>query len=200
MDEELVEFRQNFEKANSILMYIFLAFNISILLISIFFIKPKLKRIKKLRYIYINLIVIDSISIILYAYLNNTFSKKLIADFINGIFLSIEFYLIISFFIQIFYNSSIPKLSKKIKLMNPLKVSFFFLIINLPYNSLSELYQNNIIIFKTILFIIGILLLYRYLNNKELEIGSMINNQNLQIIYYYLNFLYFQNYYFYFYT
>ena len=131
MDEET---EINIKKANVILAYIFIEINIIIIFITVFMFKSTNKNLRKLKYIFFALIILDSLSFVLYENIV-FFLNPFIIDIIFTCLNSIEFYIFISFYYQIFKTTTISKLAKKVDLINPIQLSiFFFLLVFLIIN------------------------------------------------------------------
>jgi len=190
MDSELTEEeKENFEKANLILSYIFSIFNLLIVIFSLFLLTSKKKNIRILKYKLFGLIFIDSISLIIYQIFKNEDSLyfELLFSGLN----SIEFYFFISFLYQIFNNTEISKLAKKVELINPFQIYILFLLIIFSYYKFSFLYRELVNCIQYFIIIGCLIFFYKYLKYIIITISSHLISNDLpnKKIYYYLRIL-----------
>ena len=190
MNTELTEEdKQSFEKVNIILSYIFSAFNLFIIIISLFIISSKIKNIRFLKLKIFGLIFIDSISLILHSIIKN--EESFIYELLFSALYSIEFYFFISFLYQIFNNTETPKLSKGIELISPFQILFFFILFIFPYYKFSILYREIVHCIQYTIILSSLLLLYKYFNNTLNIISTHLKSNDIENrkIYYYLKIL-----------
>jgi hypothetical protein len=188
MNEESEEnTKQILDKANMILSYIFSLFNFFIIIISHYILKAKSNNLKLLKIKLFALIIIDSISSLMY--INYRFYFDLFFyELFFSILTSIEFYLFISFIYQIFNTTEISQNSKSLKLINPIQLCVLFLLQIFSYYKFTYLYSLFLIILQRIIIFICIALLYRHLRNAITTISIRLLSKDLQNkkIYYYL--------------
>jgi hypothetical protein len=168
MDEET---EINIKKANVILAYIFIEINIIIIFITVFMFKSTNKNLRKLKYIFFALIILDSLSFVLYENIV-FFLNPFIIDIIFTCLNSIEFYIFISFYYQIFKTTTISKLAKKVDLINPIQLSIFFFFVSFPYHKYSHIFPKIINIVEYIFILCCSTLLYRYFSNTTRTIKN----------------------------
>ena len=189
MKTELTEEdKDNYEKANMILSYIFTVFNLFIIIMSLF-ISTNTKNIRFLKLKLFGLIFIDSISLILYTIFKNeeSLSYELLFSALN----SIKFYFFISFLYQIFNNTKISKTAKELQLINPFQIFILFILIIFSYSKFSLLYPEIINCIQYIIILSCLIFFYKYFKNKIKIISSKIKINDIRNIkiYYYLKIL-----------
>ena len=185
MKTELTEEdKDNYEKANMILSYIFTVFNLFIIIMSLF-ISTNTKNIRFLKLKLFGLIFIDSISLILYTIFKNeeSLSYELLFSALN----SIKFYFFISFLYQIFNNTKISKTAKELQLINPFQIFILFILIIFSYSKFSFLYPEIVNCIQYIIILSCLIFFYKYFKNTIKIISSNIkvnDIRNIQIYYY----------------
>ena len=183
------EDKQNFEKANMILTYIFSVFNLFIIIFVLFIFSSQTKNIRFLKLKLFGLIFIDSISLILYSIIKD--DESLTYELFFSVLYSIEFYIYISFLYQIFNNTEISKLSKGVELISPFQIFILFILIIFSYYKFSFLYREIVNCIQYILILSSLILLYKYFNNTIKIISSHLKSNDIKNrkIYYYLKIL-----------
>ena len=181
------------KKANIILGYISLEINIIIILVSLYLFNLKQKFIKKLLFKFFTLIILDSISFIIYENISKNFKYiilQIIGDLLFSCFSTIEFYLFLSFIYQIYNHTKISILSKKITIIAPLQLSFIFLFVTFSYHNYSKFYKI-INFLENVIILCCITLLYRYLKNITKTIKNNLLPRDLlsATIFYFLRIL-----------
>ena len=187
MDEEEEKTKEILEKANMILSYIFSLLNIIILIISFYILRTKTKNLIFLKYKLFALIIIDSISSLLYInYRQNL--NLFFSEILFSILMSVEFYLFLSFIYQIFNSTEMSQNSKGIGLINSLQLCLLFLLQIFSYHKFSYLYSQILNIIQRIINFVCLILFYRYLKNAITTINVRLMSKDLQNrkVYYYL--------------
>ena len=171
----------NFKKAKKILGYIFLFFNIIIIFISSFLLQSKTKSKKMLKLKLFIFIILDSISVFLFDKYGHIINP-IVSDILIACLSSIEFYIFLSFIYQIYNNTEISVLAKKIVLIDPLHLSFLFLFVIFSYHKYSQLFKiiNTI---ENIIILCCIILLYRYLRNITKTIRNNLLPRDIESAY-----------------
>ena len=184
------ETKQRFAKIESKICYIFISFNVIMIIISFFMFYSKNKNIQKLRNKLILLISTDILSLIFTCIINNNINWFVIEIFYS-LFNSIEFYLFFSFIYNIFFITSVSKTAKEVELINLNHLSLCFLLLVFSYNKLTEVYSQLINIIQIVLILCGLLLLSNTIEDiiKTMDGNIMTNDKNNKKVYYYLKFL-----------
>ena len=163
IDEEFEEFKINYEKAQNILVYIFLLVDFLILFIFNNFVNPKIDDIKFLKNKILLLIVIDSLSnmfyIVTYNYINIFFNEILYT-----ILSTYKFYIILSFIYKIFLSTKIVKESSNIHLWNPFYLCILYVLLIFPYNIFLQRNTKILIIFEFFTILVCLFSFYQYIN------------------------------------
>lgn len=189
MNEEIDDnTKENFESASLILAFIFAIFNLFIIIISLFKLSSKNKNLKMLKYRLFSLIIMDSITSLIYSnyrYKFDLFSSELFFSVLS----SIEFYLFISFIYQIFNSTDISQNAKSIELVSPIHFCTIFLLIFFSYHKFSYLYAKLLNIVEYIIIFACLALLYRYFKDTIASIIVHLVTKDVQTrkVYYYLN-------------
>ena len=160
MDEDK---KIDFKKIKTILGYISLIINIFFICISLYLLNSQKKFVKILKYNLFTLIILDSISFIIFENHPYIFNQ-IYGDILFACLSSIGFYTFLSFIYQIYNNTKISILAKKIELIEPFKLTFLFLFIIFSYHKYTKLYKTLNII-ENIIILCFITVLYRYLGN-----------------------------------
>lgn len=184
-DESLIDF---FTKTNLVLSLIFSSFNIIIIIILCFLLYSKNNNLKLLKYKLIVFIIIDSISSLLST--NEVYEfDETIGELLVSLLMTIEFYIFISFFYQIFNSTEIAQNTKQLVLINPLLLSILFLIQIFSYQKIVEIDLHSILIIQRIIVFVSLILLYKYLKDKITAISNRLILKDIQNkrIYHYLN-------------
>lgn len=188
LDESEID-KENFEKANMILSFIFSFSNVLIIFLTIFIHSTINKNIKALKTKLCGLIVVDIISLIFnYTY---NYSNSLFFELISSTLNSFEFYLFISFIYQIFNTTELSKLAKEIELINPIQLGIIFLLIIFSYYKFAFFYSHLIHYLQIVIILTSLLIFYFYLKKAIINISNnLLSNDFLgKNVYYYLEML-----------
>ena len=176
MDEYLDrDFIENYENADIILTLLFAFVDIIIILFSIFNLSSKNQKIYFLKYKLFSLFIIDILLRILYVkkyYKEKSFFKECLFSSL----MSAQFFLILSFLEQAYYDTRIIKKGKIYKKLNIKFICISFSIITFPYDKFASS-QKGICFFQSIIIIYSIFVLYSRLKNKIIKIVQNIINQ-----------------------
>ena len=189
MNEEINDnTKENFESASLILVCIFAILNVIFIIISFFLLSSKSKNLKVLKYKLFTLIIMDSVSSLIYSnyrYKMDLFSFELFFSVLS----SIEFYLFILFIYQIFISTDISQNAKSIELVSPIHFCVIFLLISFSYHKFSYLYSKLLNVVEYIIILSCIVLLYRYFEDTiaSISVHLVIKDIQTRKAYYYLN-------------
>lgn len=178
MDEYIErQFIENYENADIILTLLFAIVDIIIILFSLFNLSSKNQKIYLLKYKLFSVFIIDILLRILYVkkyYKEDSFFKECLFS----VLISAQFFLILSFLEQAYYDTRIIKKGKFFKKLNIRLTCILFLIITFPYNKFTSS-PKEICFFQSLIIIYSIFLLYSKLKNKVIKIVQNIINQTL---------------------
>lgn len=169
------EFIENYESADIILTLLFAFVDIIIILFSLFNLSSKNQKIYFLKYKLFSLFIIDILLRILYVkkyYKENSLFKEFLFSFL----ISIQFFLILSFLEQAYYDTKITKKGKFFKKLNIKFICILFLIITFPYDKFSA-FPKEICFFQSLIIIYSIFILYSRIKNKIIKIVQNIITQ-----------------------
>jgi len=155
---------KSFEEANIILTYIFTFIDIIILIFSSFYLKSINKESKLLKYKFLLYIIINMsmrlISISEYYNINSLYKELIITSFF-----SFQFFLIISFIMQVIEDLlNNNKINEKIDIVK-LCIRFFFIFISYD-KFLFSFSKKNICLLQNIIILLSIFRLYNYLRKR----------------------------------
>ena len=176
MDENHTrEFNQNYENAEIILTLLFAFIDFITIVFSLLNLKSKTKYIYILRNKLFVLFIIDIILRILYAmkfHKGHSLYKECIFSFLN----TTQFYLILSFLEQSYYDTKITKKGKFLKQDSKKKLCITFLIVTFSYEKFTSS-QKEVCLVKSIIILYCTYFLYIRLKNKIIKIVENIMKQ-----------------------
>jgi len=188
MDENIEnENKLNFETANLILIHIFSVCEIIILIIFKFLLYPKIRNIFFLKHKLFFIVNFDCISK-LFSTINYNYFYPMLKELLFAMINSGIFYLILSFIYEIFYNSLIfIDGKKKIKLLNTIQISIIYFFVIFPYDKFYFSYPKVLSIFESLIIIIYLCNLFKYLRDIIRTIWKYLkayNNSNENVYLY----------------
>jgi hypothetical protein len=173
MDEyHTQEFNQNYENAEIILTLLFAFIDFITIIFSLLNLKSKTKNIYILRYKLFALIIIDIILRILYAmkfHKEHRLYKECIFSFLN----TTQFYLILSFLEESYYDTKITKKGKFFKQDSKKKLCIIFSIVTFSYEKFTSS-QKEVCLIKSFIILYCTYFLYIRLKNKIIKIVENI--------------------------
>ena len=185
LDQESIK---SYETADIIITIIFASFDIILILLSLWILKSKNKKISFLKQKVIRVFLIDIIIRILYTrqYFKWNIYKELLFALMN----TSQFYLIISFLDIAGYTPNISKLKKTNDKIKRVKLCLFFFLLSISYENFTypaniifivenlKIDISRIIILIELLFILSFVYrLYKIYKEKIREIGNIVINE-----------------------
>ena len=165
-EQELIE--TSYESAETILTLFFALFDVFIIIFSLFNLSSKKKKIYLLKYKLFGLFILDIILRILYAkkyHKLNSIYNEVIFSFLK----TYQFFLILSFFEQIFNDTSLNKKGKFYRNLSCKQICIIFTLVSFSYEKFSNS-KKEICLIQSLIIIYCIFVLYTRLRNKIIKI------------------------------
>lgn len=173
-EQELIE---TYESSETILTLLFAVIDVVIIIFSLFNLKSKNKKIYFLKYKLFGLFLVDILLRILYAkkyHKQNSVYNEIIFSFLK----TYQFYLILSFFEQIFNDTRFSKKGKFYKKLSCKQLCITFALVTFSYEKFSNS-QKEICLIQSLIIIYCIFFLYTRLRNKIIKIVDNLVNQKI---------------------
>jgi hypothetical protein len=171
-EQELIE---TYESAETILTLLFAFIDVVIIICSLFNLNSKNKKIYLLKYKLFGLFLVDIFLRIMYA--NKYHKLKSVYNEIIFTFLkTYQFFLILSFFEQIFNDTRLNKKGKFYKKLSCKQLCITFSLVTFSYEKFSNS-QKEICLIQSLIIIYCIFVLYTRLRNKIIKIVDNLVSQ-----------------------
>lgn len=164
-EQELIE---TYESAETILTLLFAFIDLVIIICSLFNLKSKNKKIYFLKYKLFGLFLVDILLRILYAkkyHKLNSIYNEVVFSFLK----TYQFFLILSFFEQIFNDTRLNKKGKFYKKLSCKQLCIIFSLVTFSYEKFSNS-QKEICLIQSLIIIYCIFVFYTRLRNKIIKI------------------------------
>jgi hypothetical protein len=163
-EQELIE---TYENAETILTLLFAFIDLIIIIFSLFNLKSKNKKIYLLKYKLFGLFLVDILLRIMYARKYHKL-KSLYNEIVFTFLKTYQFFLILSFFEQIFNDTRLNKKGKFYKKLSCKQLCITFSLVTFSYEKFSNS-QKEICLIQSLIIIYCIFVLYTRLRNKIIK-------------------------------